>query len=140
MPDDSNAEYSRALPLPSPDSVPFWDGAKQHKLLIQKCRDCGTHWHPPSTICPGCGSRDNDWVESSGKGTVFSFVTYHRAYHEGWKGDIPYVVAVVELEEGARILSNVVGIPADQVVCDMKVEVLFEDVTDDVTLPKFRPV
>ena len=72
MPEDSNAAYNKALPLPSPDSVPFWDGAREHKLLIQKCRDCAAHWHPPSTICPGCGARDDDWVESSGKCTVFS--------------------------------------------------------------------
>ena len=128
------------LPQPAPESLPFWQGTKEHKLLIQKCRDCATHWHPPSTICPGCGSRDYDWVRSSGKGTVFSFVTYHRAYHEGWKDELPYVVAVIELEEGARLLSNLTGIAPDDVVCDMAVEAVFEDVTDEVTLPKFRPV
>ncbi len=134
------ADYNKALPVPAPESLPFWEGARRHELSIQKCRDCATHWHPPSTICPCCGSRDYDWVRSSGKGRVFSFVTYHRAYHEGWKDELPYVVAVIELEEGARLLSNITGIAPDDVTCDMAVEVVFEDVTDEVTLPKFRPV
>ena len=132
-------DYIKALPIPAPESLPFWEGAREHKLLIQKCRDCTLHWHPPSTLCPGCGSQAFDWVEASGKGRVFSFVTYHRAYHPGWKGELPYVVAVIELEEGARMLSNITGIDPDDVACDMAVEIVFEDVTGDVTLPKFRP-
>ena len=131
--------YDKALPLPSPESRPFWEGAKAHKLLVQKCRNCGTHWHPPSTICPSCGAREHDWVEAGGRGKIFSFVTYHRIYQTGWTGELPSVVALIELEEGARILSNVVGIDAANVVCNMAVEVLFDDVTEDVTLPKFRP-
>ncbi len=131
--------YGKALPLPSPESVPFWDGAKGHRLLVQKCCDCATHWHPPSTLCPSCGGREHDWVEASGSGKVFSFVTYHRIYQKGWEGELPYVVALIELEEGARMLSNLVGIEPANVVCEMAVEVLFDDVTGDVTLPKFRP-
>jgi len=133
------AVYDKPLPTPSPESQPFWDGARAHRLLVQKCRDCATHWHPPSTICPACGSRAHEWIASSGKGTVFSFVTYHRLYNTGWKDELPYVVAVIELEEGARFLSNIVGIDPADIVCDMAVEAIFEDVTPDVTLPKFRP-
>ncbi len=133
------APYNKPLPLPSPESVPYWEGAKAHRLLVQKCRDCAGHWHPPSTICPSCGARDWDWVAASGRGRVFSFVTYHRVYNKGWDGELPYVVAVIELEEGARLLSNLIGIAAAEVVCDMAVEVVFDDVTPDVTLPKFRP-
>ena len=131
--------YDKALPLASPESVPFWDAAKAHKLVVQKCDGCARHWHPPSTICPSCGGREHGWVEASGRGKVFSFVTYHRIYQNGWSGELPYVVALIELEEGARILSNLVGIEPADVVCDMAVEVLFDDVTEDVTLPKFRP-
>ncbi len=131
--------YDKPLPGPSPESLPYWDGAREHRLLVQKCADCGRHWHPPSTLCPGCGSRQNDWVAASGKGRVYSFVTYHRVYNKGWKDELPYVVAVIELEEGARLLSNVIGIEPDDVVCDMAVQVVFDDVTGDVTLPKFRP-
>lgn len=131
--------YDKPLPVPTPESRPYWDAARAHRLVLQRCGDCGRHWHPPSTVCPGCGSRDHDWVDSSGKGKVFSFVTYHRLYNKGWKDDLPYVVAVIELEEGARLLSNVIGIAPDDVACDMAVEVVFDDVTGDVTLPRFRP-
>lgn len=129
----------KPLPVPSPESRPYWDGARAHRLLLQKCADCHRHWHPPSILCPGCGSRDHDWVESSGKGRVFSFVTYHRLYNKGWQDELPYVVAIIELAEGARLLSNVIDIAPDDVACDMAVEVMFDDVTDDVTLPRFRP-
>ncbi|MEE8332962.1 MAG: Zn-ribbon domain-containing OB-fold protein [Alphaproteobacteria bacterium] len=132
--------YDKPLPIPTPESRPYWDAARAHRLALQRCGDCGRHWHPPSTVCPGCGSREHDWVDSSGKGKVFSFVTYHRLYNKGWKDDLPYVVAVIELEEGARLLSNVIGIEPDDVACDMAVEVVFDDVTGEVTLPRFRPV
>jgi len=133
-------DYTKAIPVPGPESLPFWEGAKNHQLMIQKCLDCGHHWFPPSTVCTGCGSRNIEWVASSGKGTVFSFVVFHKLYHKGWDGEIPYAVAIVELEEGARMLSNVIGIPVEEVKCDLSVEVVFEDATSELTLPKFKPV
>ena len=132
-------DYLKPLPIPSPESVPFWEGAREHRLRIQQCRDCGGTWFPPATICAHCGSRNHGWIDASGAGKIHSFVTYHRLYNKGWKDELPYVVAVIELEEGARLLSNVVGIAPDDVACDMAVEVVFDDVTGDVTLPKFRP-
>lgn len=132
-------DYNKPLPIPAPESEPFWQGAREHRLLIQKCADCATAWHPPSTLCPSCGARDFAWIEASGKGHIFSFVTYHRLYHKAWEGELPYVVAVIELEEGPRLLSNIIGIDAADVVCDLPVEVVFDDVTHDATLPKFRP-
>jgi uncharacterized OB-fold protein len=108
--------------------------------MLQKCSDCAHHWFPPSTVCTGCGSRNIEWVASSGKGKVFSFVIFHKLYHKGWDGEIPYAVAIVELEEGARMLSNVIGIPVEEVKCDLSVEVVFEDATSELTLPKFKPV
>ena len=133
------ADYAKPLPVPMPESKPFWAGAKDHKLLVQKCDSCGTHRFPPSTVCVQCGAGEYRWVAASGRGRVCSFVTYHRLYHEAWQDEVPYVVAVVELEEGPRMISNIVGIEPDKVVCDMTVEVTFDDVTADVTLPKFRP-
>ncbi len=133
-------DYAKAIPVTGPESVPYWEGAKKHQLVIQKCGKCGHHWFPPSTVCTGCGSRDINWVRSSGKGKVFSFVVFHRLYHKGWDGEVPYVVGIIELEEGARMLSNVIGIPVEDVKCDMPVEVFFEDATDTLTLPKFKPV
>ena len=133
-------DYAKAIPIPGPESIPFWEGAKNHQLMIQKCSDCGHHWFPPSTVCTGCGSRNIEWIASSGKGAIFSFVVFHKLYHKGWDGEIPYAVAIIELEEGARILSNVIGTQVKTVKCDMSVEVVFEDETDELTLPKFKPV
>ena len=79
-------------------------------------------------------------MKSAGKGRIFSFVIFHRLYHKGWDGEIPYVVAIIELDEGARMLSNVIGIPVQAVKCDMPVKVVFDDVTEELTLPKFSPI
>ena len=90
-------------------------------------------------MCSECTSDAYDWKPVSGKGRVFSFVIYHRAYHPGFQDEIPYVVGVIELDEGARMLSNVIGCKPEEVRCDMPVEVAFEDITDEMSLPKFRP-
>ncbi|HSR55089.1 MAG TPA: Zn-ribbon domain-containing OB-fold protein [Alphaproteobacteria bacterium] len=133
-------EYAKPLPIPAPESEPFWNAAREHRLKIQKCVSCGHHRFPPAAHCPECLSADHEWVEASGKGRVFSFVTFQRLYNKGWEGEIPYVVALIELDEGPRLLSNVTGIAPEDVKCDMPVRVVFDDVTDDVTLPKFAPV
>ncbi len=132
-------DYAKPLPVPSPESEPFWQAAKQHRLAIQKCNECGGTWFPPSSVCRHCGARNARWIDATGRGKVHSFVTFHRLYHPGWEGELPYVVAVVELEEGARMLANIVGIDPVEIVCDMPVEVMFDDVTADVTIPKFQP-
>jgi uncharacterized OB-fold protein len=134
------SDYKKPLPVPLPESEPFWEGAKSHKLVLPKCASCGKVRFPPANHCPACGSAEAEWTELSGEGRVFSFVTYRRLYNKGWEGELPYVVAVIELKEGPRILSAVTGIDPDNVACDMKVRVVFDDVTPDVTLPKFAPV
>lgn len=133
------ATYTKPVPRPSAETQPFWDAAKQHRLELQKCNACGRFWFPPSTRCVHCLSDDHAWTEVSGKGRVFSFVTYQRMYHKGWDGEIPYVVAVIELEEGPRLLSTITDCAPEDVRCDMAVQVVFDDVTIDATLPKFRP-
>ena len=133
------AEYTKPLPVPSPESGPFWQAARQHRLAIQKCNECGGTWFPPSTVCRHCGARNVRWIDAVGRGKVHSFVVFNRLYHEGWEGELPYVVAIVELAEGARMLGNIVGVDVEKVVCDMPVAVVFDDVTPDVTIPKFTP-
>jgi uncharacterized OB-fold protein len=133
------SEYLKPLPIPSPESQPFWDTAREHRLSVQQCRECGESWFPPSTLCLHCGSRDYHWFDASGRGVVHSFVIYHRLYHEGWEGEVPYVVALVELDEGPRLYANLVETEIDEVACDMKVSVVFDDVTETCTIPKFRP-
>ncbi len=131
--------YNKPLPVPSPESEPFWRAARERRLSLPQCGDCGKVRFPPSGHCPACGAAAHEWVDLSGAGRVFSFVTYHRLYNKGWEGELPYVVAVIELAEGPRILSTLTGIAPGDVVCDMAVKVVFDDVTGDVTLPKFAP-
>ena len=133
-------EYKKPLPIPSQLSEPFWAACKNHELKIQRCQSCGAFRFPPAILCPECLSREVEWQKVSGRGKIFSFVVYRRLYHPAFKADLPYTVAVIELEEGARLLSNIVDISPEKVRCDMPVEVIFQDVTPEVTLPKFRPL
>src|SRR5581483_6754206 len=104
------------------------------------CGTCGYYTFPPALGCPRCGSRPLSWRQVSGRGSVFSFVVYHRLYNPAFAHLVPYVVAVIALEEGPRILSNVVGIPFDRVRCDMSVRVVFDEVREEgVVIPQFVP-
>jgi uncharacterized OB-fold protein len=132
-------EYNKPIPVASIESKPHWEGLRQHRLLIPRCNACAGFWFPPSARCPNCSSSDFTWTAASGRGRVFSYVVYHRVYHPGFADEIPYTVGLVELEEGPRMISNIVGIPPEQVVCDMPVRVVFEDIGDIATLPKFTP-
>ena len=131
--------YEKPLPQPNADTKPFWDGCKEHQLRFQKCRDCGHVRWPASIICPMCYSHDADWIASIAKGKVYTFVVYHQAYHPAFEGDLPYVVAIVELEEGPHILTNIVGCNPDDVRCDMPVEIAWQDITEEFSLPNFKP-
>lgn len=131
--------YPKPLPRPSAESRPFWHAAREHRLVMQKCRSCGQFWLPPSRRCPHCRSSEHDWTEAKGTGKVFSFVVYHRLYHPGWEHELPYAVALIELDEGPRLLSAITGIDPERIECDMPVQVLFDDVADGATLPKFAP-
>jgi len=129
----------KPVPAASPESAPFWKAAKEHRLLIPRCRRCQKFWFPPSRLCPHCLSDDAGWETVSGRGKIYSFVVFHRVYHPAFAGEVPYVVAIVELEEGPRMLTNIVGVPIDQVRCNMPVEVVFDDVSSEVAVPKFTP-
>jgi uncharacterized OB-fold protein len=121
----------------SPDTQFFWDGARDHKLLIQRCADCGRLRHPPRPMCPQCQSVAWDTIESSGRGTLYSFVMPKHPPLPFMGED--YIVALVDLEEGTRIVSNLCDIaPADATI-GMPVEVFFETFDDGVVLPLFRP-
>jgi len=133
-------DYAKPLPNVNEDNKEFWRGCKSHELRFQKCRDCGHVRWPPSMICPACHSLETEWIVSSGKGKVYTFVIYHVAYHEGFKNDVPYIVADVELEEGPRLPTNILDCPHEKIACDMPVKVVWEDVTEEFSLPKFRPI
>jgi len=130
----------KPLPKPNADTAPFWEGCRRQELRFQKCLQCGMVRWPPSIICPRCHAMDAEWIVASGKGVIYSYVVYHVAFHEAFQDDLPYVTAVVELEEGPRILSNIVRCAPHELRCDMPVEVVWEKVSREFTLPKFRPV
>ncbi|MBS4214903.1 MULTISPECIES: Zn-ribbon domain-containing OB-fold protein [Neobacillus] len=128
----------KPLPIPDGDSDVFWQGCKEHKLLIQKCEDCSSYIFYPRVLCPNCFSEKVEWVQSSGVGKVYSFTIARRPGGPAFKDEVPYVVALIELEEGVRMLSNIIDVDVDKVDCDMPVEVVFQ-VEGDFTLPKFKP-
>jgi uncharacterized protein len=129
----------RRLPRPTAESLPFWDGLARHELRVQRCEACGRYWFPPSNRCQHCWSDRHAWQQVSGRGRVHSFTVFRRAYAAELADQLPYVVGVVELEEGPRLITNVVGVEPDDVRVDLPVEVVFDDLTDDVTLHAFRP-
>jgi uncharacterized protein len=117
---------------------PFWEGCSRNELLLQQCSACGTFRHPPSAVCPNCLSTQHVWVPASGRGTVYTFAVVRQALAKAWESKVPYTVAVIELEEGPRFLTELVGIDPDAVKIGLPVEVSFTQ-RDDVTLPLFRP-
>ena len=129
-------QIRKPVPRPSPESALFWEGAKEKSLMVPRCESCGRFWFPPSQRCRHCLSPDFAWREVSGAGRIYSFVVFHRVYHPAFEADVPYVVAIVELDEGPRLLSNIVGAPPEDVRCDMRVRVVFEE-RDGVTIPQF---
>ncbi|HYM18311.1 MAG TPA: Zn-ribbon domain-containing OB-fold protein [Micropepsaceae bacterium] len=134
----TNAEkkLEKPVPRPAPESRPFWEGAKRKKLMLPHCDKCGKFWFPPSQRCPHCLSLNFQWREAKGEGRIYSFVVYHRVYHPAFEADVPYVVAIVELDEGPRLLTNIVDAP-ENVRCDARVRVRFEEASSDFVLPKF---
>lgn len=136
-------EYKKPLPTPSAVSQPFWDATKQHKLTFQRCTACGARVFYPRDICPGpeCfGVGTLEWVESTGKGWVYAHTISYQPAHPSFAADVPYVLAIIELDEGWRMNSNIINIPPKDVKIGMRVEVVFDDVTEEFTLPKFQPI
>lgn len=131
----------RPLPLVDDESRPYWEGARRHELVVLRCPSCAYYVHYPRGQCPRCGSGQLVPSRVSGRGVVHSYtITHHRAA-PGFEDRVPFVVALVELEEqpGLRIISNLSGCGPDEMRIGMPVEVVFEDVTPGVTLPQFRP-
>jgi uncharacterized OB-fold protein len=131
--------YQKPLPALTPEMKPFFDAAKRHELVVQRCAQCGTHRFPAREICSACLSRQAVWVRVSGGGEVFSFNIMHQVYHPGFAAEVPYGVVVIKLQEGAKMISNLVGVAPHEIKIGMPVKVVFEDITDEVTLPKFAP-
>jgi hypothetical protein len=140
------AEPAKTIPKPLPEitpvTQPFWETAAHGKLIMQRCKDCGSWVWCPRPACVECGGEKLEWTQLSGRGQVFAFTVIREVVGRALRGfasDIPYVTAWVDLEEGPRICSNIVGCPIDQVTIGMSVEVVFEEAAQGIFLPKFRP-
>jgi len=136
------ADYTKPLPNPAdPDlTAPFWEAAKRHELLIPRCRSCDSYFWFPRPACPTCLKEDWEWTEVSGKGRLHTFTVVRQPSNPSFNEDVPYAYAVVQLDEGPRMVSNIVDceIP-DGLAVDMALEASFDDVDDDWTLVKVKP-
>ncbi|MCB2190884.1 MAG: Zn-ribbon domain-containing OB-fold protein [Deltaproteobacteria bacterium] len=130
----------KIVPMPDADSKPFWEGCREHQLKFQQCVACGEVRWPPSILCPQCHSQQTKWIEASGRGSIYTFAVYHQPFHPAFKDKLPYVVGVVKLDEGPMLLTNIVGCSPDSLACDMPVRVEWDDITQECSLPKFRPL
>ena len=132
-------EVPRPIPIPDENSQPFFDAAKEGKLLLRYCPNCNRFLGYAAEICDVCFNAKLDWRESAGRGKVYSFIIMHQVIHPGFASIVPYNVASVELEEGPRLHTNLVNIANDQIQVDMPVKVTFEKLDDEITVPKFEP-
>ncbi len=135
--------YAKPLPVPDTDSEPYWAAAREHRLIAQCCRDCGTWRFPPRGVCPHCASWAFDWRDLAGTGAVQTFVAPHRAFTPGFADEVPYVIAYVVMDgtdEAVVIPGNVIGCAWTGVHVGLRVRVVFDDATAEVTLPKFAPL
>lgn len=128
--------YAKPLPEPSPDTAPYWAALREGRLDLQACADCGKIRHYPRPVCPHCYSMNAKWVPSSGRGKVHSWTIAHHPFHPGFKGELPYTLVTVDLEEGVRMQAQFRG-PADSLAIGKPVVVAFEIATRDLTLPVF---
>jgi hypothetical protein len=134
-----DSERKAAGPRIDEESRGYWEACRRHEFVLQRCRACSTVRHYPRALCPACLSADTEWLRASGRATVYSFTVMHQNQAPGFRDRLPYVLAVVELDEGIRILTNIVECPVESVRIGMPVEVVFEDLSDEVALPQFRP-
>lgn len=137
------ADYRKPLPQATPETQEFWDGLKRNELRIQRCNEplcTGKAYFPPRPFCPGCGSRNVSWFTASGQARLHTYVINYRPA-PGFEAEAPYAIAVVELNEGPRMMTNITGIDQtpESLRIDMPLELAPDPVTEDVTLPKFRP-
>ena len=126
---------ARPAPEPTIDSKPYWDGLKERRLLLQQCGDCGLIRHYPRPMCGACHSLEVCWIESSRQGRLYAWTEVHHPFVPGFREEIPYVMATVELEEGVRLQCQMLGAEADGLRLDLPVEIVFREVQDGLVLP-----
>ncbi len=132
-------EYTPPIPIADEESEPFYRGAKEHKLMLVRCTSCGTWRMPGRDRCVDCWSEESEWAEASGRAKLYSFGVMHQQYHPAFADVLPYNFAVVELDEGPRMISNVVECANDALRVDMPLVASYDDVSGETTLVRFRP-
>ena len=132
-------KYNKPLPEFRPETKPFWDACKNHELLLPKSKETNEFFFYPRALSPGDDMAEVEWGKASGKAKVWTFSIHHMGPTKAYKGDGPYVVALVETTEGVKMMTNIVECDPNDVHIGMDVEVVFDDVTEEVTLPKFKP-
>ncbi|MBI2872803.1 MAG: Zn-ribbon domain-containing OB-fold protein [Chloroflexi bacterium] len=135
-------QYKKPVPRPlNPEHTkPFWDAAKRHELVLPRCTKCSRYHFYPREECPYCMTPTLEWVKVSGKGRLYTYNVVYQPQNRAFVSEVPYVYAVIQLEEGVKMVSNIVGRPKEELKVDMPVEAVFEDVTPEWTLVKFKPV
>jgi uncharacterized OB-fold protein len=132
--------YVKPLPdVSEPSWAPFWEGTRRHELRFQHCTQYGHLRWPPAAVCPQCFDRSAEWRAVDGSGSIFSFAIYHRAFDKRFAGDVPYNVALVELDAGPILLSSITACANDDLEVGLRVVPTYVEATDEVTLPYFRP-
>lgn len=131
-------EYTKPLPVMEGLAGEFYGWCKEEDLHFQKCTSCDTFRHVPREMCAECNSFEWEWARSTGRGTVYTWVVVNRALHPAFSRDAPYADVVVEMEEGVRLLSTVVDCPPEELEIGMPVELTYDPVTEDITLPRFK--
>jgi hypothetical protein len=132
------AGATRPLPRPTPHSAGFWEAAARGELVFQRCSECRAWRHYPQPMCPSCHSMRWSWERSSGRGRIHSFAISHRAFHPFWAERVPYVIATIELDEGVRMVDDMLELAPEDARIDLPVEVWFHDTGEGIVLPKFR--
>ncbi|MCH8863364.1 MAG: OB-fold domain-containing protein [Proteobacteria bacterium] len=130
---------AKHFPVPTPETAPYWEACHNHQLLIQKCADCGKHQFYPRTVCSHCTGGTLEWAEASGRGEIVSYTIMHRAVSKAYAGGGVTVLALIRLEEDVQMMSNIIGCDPEQVCTGMSVEIIFEDWSDEISMPMFRP-
>ena len=133
----TTAPYTKLLPTPNQDTQAYWDALRQRRLTFQKCGGCGAVRHYPRPVCDRCYSMDVTWIDATGRGKVHSWTVAHHPFHPGFKGEVPYTLVTVDLEEGVRMQAQLKGSPAAEIEIGTPLEVRYENATDEIVLPYF---
>jgi len=131
--------HVKPRPIKSSSDSVYWDYLKKHELRLQQCNGCQIFRFPASPLCPECHSKDHAWQRVKGTGSVFSWVVFHKCYFPSFAKDVPYNVAMIQLDEGPIVISNIINIENSSIKQGLRVEVVFDDIDETLTIPRFTP-